>query len=406
MGIGTLITQTVGVIKSTSKGIAVVAKPAAVAGATVAGAALLADRVGSAVSGAFKSSDSKKSDDKDKSADSSLTTSTPTINDLRYPLDIGQTQRYPHFVLFHINANTKSKIIQKDVNGTKSTALTEKRTTSGKQTAALAAASNINVLTNFGVKQEDIDKFVGNHRRLLQSIALPMPGSVAAKYSADYGPISSGGTLGSFFNTLANNGLAQATKGAAMDALLQGSMAAVKIGMMGAAGAATKKLGVGAELGVRYGKESGEASQAILQKISGYAVNERLEQMFKRVDFREFTFDYMFAPRDEQESNMIADIISKFKYHMHPELSDSHNKFFIMPDEFDIEMRFLTGDNSSKENTYIHRIMTCALTSVDVNYSPNNQWATFENGAPVLTHLTLHFRELEPMVRQMAERGF
>ena len=40
-----------------------------------------------------------------------------------------------------------------------------------------------------------------------------------------------------------------------------------------------------------------------------------------------------------------------------------------------------------------------------VNYTPNNNYATFKNGAPVAVELSLSFRELEPVFNDQYDQG-
>ena len=193
-----------------------------------------------------------------------------------------------------------------------------------------------------------------------------------------------------------------AAGGVVGDLGLQTIMSGTKFAAMALGGVVDKNAGGSSKAGIQLGKEFGDNAKPVIQKIGGLASNERLEQVFKSVNFRDFTFDYEFAPRTPDESTTIKTIIDKFKYHMMPELTTSHNMYYIMPDEFDIELRFASG-NSSTENPFIHKIMTCVLVSCVVNYNPTGTFNTFKDGAPPVIHLSLHFRELEPLVRSMVD---
>ena len=59
-----------------------------------------------------------------------------------------------------------------------------------------------------------------------------------------------------------------------------------------------------------------------ISAATGRAANPKKEQVFKGVDFRTFSFDYQFFPRDIDEANNVLRIIEEFKYHMHPEFKD------------------------------------------------------------------------------------
>ena len=132
-----------------------------------------------------------------------------------------------------------------------------------------------------------------------------------------------------------------------------------------------------------------------LSAMSGVASNPKKEQLFKGVDFRTFTFDYQFYPRDDVESGNVKRIIDEFKYHMHPEFKDSGGFLFTYPAEFDIY--YYAG---GEENQFVHRHSACVLTSMNVNYSPQGQFTSFENGAPTQINITLEFKELAIMTKE------
>ena len=117
------------------------------------------------------------------------------------------------------------------------------------------------------------------------------------------------------------------------------------------------------------------------------------EVLFDSVDYRTFSFRYRFFPKSRNETEKIRKIIDTFKIHMHPELT-AGKLFYIYPSEFDIQYFF-----KDKENDYLHKFAKCALTDMQVEYG-GEQFATFDNGAPVEIGLTLTFRELEQMTSE------
>jgi len=112
------------------------------------------------------------------------------------------------------------------------------------------------------------------------------------------------------------------------------------------------------------------------------------EVLFESVDYRTFTFRYRFFPKSENESDRIKNILDLFKKHMHPELS-SQKLFYIYPSEFEISYYY-----QGKENEYLHKFAPCVLQNMDVQYG-GDQFATFDNGAPVEITAALTFREVE-----------
>ena len=159
----------------------------------------------------------------------------------------------------------------------------------------------------------------------------------------------------------------------------------------------------GAALGASLAKLPGAFGAAdvssALGKSSGTALNPFKEVVFESVDFRSFSFKYKFFPKNEVESKAVYKIVTLFKEHMHPQLSDN-KLFFIYPSEFQISYYHM-----SSENTYFHRFRPCALESMDVSYG-GDQFSTFRDGNPTEVTLSLTFRELEILTRSMIREGY
>jgi len=140
---------------------------------------------------------------------------------------------------------------------------------------------------------------------------------------------------------------------------------------------------------------------AALSSASGLAANPKKEQVFKNVDFRTFSFEYSFFPRNSDESNKIKDIIKMFKLHMHPEYKDSNGFLFTYPSEFDISYY-----NNGTENMNLHRHTSCVLTDMNVNYTPNSMFNAFDNGMPTQINISLTFKELSILTKKDIEDNF
>jgi hypothetical protein len=150
-----------------------------------------------------------------------------------------------------------------------------------------------------------------------------------------------------------------------------------------------------ANLTLAQGPNAGANSAAL-----GLAANPKKEQVFKGVDFRTFSFDYQFFPRNASEAKNVMKIIQEFKYHMHPEFKDTNNFVYIYPSEFDIY--YYQG---TQENLNLHRHTSCVLTEMNVNYTPNGNFNTFENGMPTQINVTLSFRELALLTKDKVKDG-
>ena len=74
-----------------------------------------------------------------------------------------------------------------------------------------------------------------------------------------------------------------------------------------------------------------------------------------------------------------------------------------------IQGLFGIGDNDAEqiqENYWINRIGRCVLTSVNVEYFPNDAMSTFRNGAPTAVNLSLTFQEMHQMDRAAIKLGY
>jgi hypothetical protein len=147
----------------------------------------------------------------------------------------------------------------------------------------------------------------------------------------------------------------------------------------------------------------------ILLFAGGYAINPQLEVLFKGVGLRSFQFDFVFSPYDRTEAENIKKIIDSFKFHAAPEIYEGagSGRYMIPPSEFDIEFMF-----KGQVNSNIHKIGTCVLTGINVDYAPNG-WTTFggqpgETGAgfPTQSRLTLQFMETEIVTKQRTMEGY
>lgn len=175
--------------------------------------------------------------------------------------------------------------------------------------------------------------------------------------------------------------------------LLKAGTGVGELGIRGAIKAAANlpsQLGIGGELG------------ASIDLASGKVANPYKEQLFTSMGFRQFAFNYKFAPRNETEYNNVRRIIDLFKYHMHPE-NDPTGLFLEYPSEFEIEYCY----NGSR-NKHLNKISSCALTDIKVTYGNQDAFTTFigTNGAPVEINLELAFTELETLTNNRIADGF
>jgi hypothetical protein len=307
-----------------------------------------------------------------------------------YPSDLLTPQYGGNYAIFYINVSDASKLnvkentfnlndgIEPRLRGSlvaNAEALTKSiQGTIGQLNKVLPEAGQIDMET---VKNA-VPFNARSQRRLKTAIALHIPNQLSVSYRTSWGEE---GTAGMQAGMQAGNSVldAVATNGAA-----------VKKNM-------TDVAAVGAEAGFALGlsKLPPGAGSAL-----GLASNPKKEQVFEGVDFRKFTFDYQFYPRDEAEAQNVLNIIHQFKLHMHPEFKSELNYVWIYPSEFDIAYY-----TKNKENEHIHRHTSCVLTEMNVNYTPNGQFTSFANGMPTQINITLSFRELGLLNKDLINQG-
>lgn len=127
--------------------------------------------------------------------------------------------------------------------------------------------------------------------------------------------------------------------------------------------------------------------------FAGVAVNPLLYLAFNTQNFREFSFDWVLAPKNKQESDAVRAIVATFKNSALP------TKGFIM----DYPLIAIVRMNPNNlDNNAIFKPM--AITAVGANYTANPVPSFFENtGAPTIVTLSVKFKEIELWFRN--ERG-
>ena len=129
----------------------------------------------------------------------------------------------------------------------------------------------------------------------------------------------------------------------------------------------------------------------ILARSNGSVINPNMELLFKGPALRNFGFQFKFTPRFKKEAETVRTIIKAFKRNMAPK--GSGGTFLKTPNIFEIQYE-------GKARNYLNRIKLCALTNVQMNYTGDGTWATYNDGSPISMNMTLAFRELTPVYNE------
>ena len=139
--------------------------------------------------------------------------------------------------------------------------------------------------------------------------------------------------------------------------------------------------------------------EEILGRGLGIVPNSNMELLFKGVQLRSFSFGWKMSPRSKEEARNVRRIIRMFKQGMaakkvgNAPAAGSSSYFLGSPNVFKLSYRTA----NDKPIPGLNRFKPCALTSFAVNYSPEGQWAAFDEGQPVSVTIGMEFTELEPV---------
>jgi hypothetical protein len=128
-------------------------------------------------------------------------------------------------------------------------------------------------------------------------------------------------------------------------------------------------------------------------QVIGATVNPGLSTFFEGIRFRNFSFTWTFAPKDETESLLIRRIINAFKVNSLPTFS-STSAIFNYPRI--VKPKYSLNSDPDKPG-YITDFRYCAITDISVRYSPQGEAPSFYSGthAPVFINCTIALQEIE-----------
>ena len=214
---------------------------------------------------------------------------------------------------------------------------------------------------------------------IITSIFLPIPGGIQDQNQVSWGK----GDM---------NALQQAAAQFAVDTITGGAGGAEKsardiVKSIQGQSEDLKKLAAAAMAGAA----SGLGSQ-LLTRQTGLIINPNAELLFQGPSMRQFGFSFNMSARSEGEATSIRTIIRALKQGMSVRRSSS-GLFLMSPHLF--ELKYLAG--SDAQNPNLNKFKMCAMTGLNVNYTPNQTFMAFENNMPVAYQVDMQFQELEPI---------
>ena len=80
---------------------------------------------------------------------------------------------------------------------------------------------------------------------------------------------------------------------------------------------------------------------------------------------------------------------------MSPQRTDAR-LFVKAPHTFQLQYRH----RGTEDHNFLNKFKECALIGLSVNYTPENNYATFEDGAMVSYEMQMQFKELDPVYNE------
>ena len=149
---------------------------------------------------------------------------------------------------------------------------------------------------------------------------------------------------------------------------------------------------------------AGADPNAVTQNVNGKIANPYVEQVFNGIGMRQFDFSWKLVPRSEGEQENIHNLIKKLREHALPEISGK--RCLEVPEIFNLRWM-----NSGRQIESLPKIKPCVLKSVQVQYTPDNVWATHYKGGradpyPVAYNLSLSFGETAIITSKDVVKGY
>ena len=214
--------------------------------------------------------------------------------------------------------------------------------------------------------------------RSLGKVCLPIPGGINDSNNADWksGEMNAGQMA---LSRIALAGIVKGFEGA-------GKATVDALNMVGGNSGEVKDALAQTIAGAATGD-----NKALMQRTSGQVINPNMELLFGGPALRDFSFSFNFTARSAEEGKTILKIIRFFKQGMSP-IKSTSNLFLKSPNTWKLEYK-----NGNKTHKALNRFKECALKTCSLQYTPDGNYATFEDGIMTKYSMSLAFTELEPV---------
>ncbi len=231
---------------------------------------------------------------------------------------------------------------------------------------------------DFDDKSFSFKKRSDTNKRTIGTVILPIPSGIQDGQNVGYGD----SRMTPLDMAKANIALTTVSEGVTAGLTATGQAAETVAGAFGD----NKKALAAVIAGMAAG------GQDLLTRTTGAIANPNMELLFNGPSLRTFSFQFLLAPRSQDEAKTIIQILRFFKQGMAP-IRTKSRLFLKSPHTFQLSYR----NSKGQDHKYLNKFKECALGTFGVNYTPNGNYSTYEDGVMTAYQMSMTFRELNPI---------
>lgn len=122
----------------------------------------------------------------------------------------------------------------------------------------------------------------------------------------------------------------------------------------------------------------------------GVAANPKSALIYEGHEMKNHTFTWTFAPRSEEESTNLRNIINFIKFHQLPGVGGSVNDRLYLNYPSVVDVYFVGLDES-----YFYKFKPCMLKSFNINYTGQNAVSILRGGKPAVISVEMNLMEMD-----------
>jgi hypothetical protein len=218
-------------------------------------------------------------------------------------------------------------------------------------------------------------------------IFLPMPPGLEIADMMAYSTIN----LGIIGDIIADT----ITKAAAADNSIEGAVQGFG-GLVGSLREKAKNANLAAAASIYARHRLGSEQYAnVIDFANRQIIAPNTNSTFQGTNVRSYNFKFKMVARSRNESEVIKDIVAKFREYMYPLGNDTIQEY---PGTWEISFVYGETDDARQKNRFVPEPYRCYLTNFTSAYnSGNNMW--HDDGAPTEVDVAMNFQEIKALTR-------